>query len=141
MRSKWTLERLVGGVWSGFIWLRIGIIDGLLWMRWWTFGFWRDRVSWLDLYHFVLSLKHTLWTSVVGWTVVRTARVNVCAAMCVGLLWISVGKVYAPLVWRTAWSTSMYTWINSRTDKQTLVTFNMWEFYKRGAEPFQFLFS
>jgi hypothetical protein len=30
MGSKWTLERLVGGVWSGFTWLRIGIAGGLL---------------------------------------------------------------------------------------------------------------
>jgi hypothetical protein len=28
--SKWTLGRLVGGVWSGFTWLRIGIAGGLL---------------------------------------------------------------------------------------------------------------
>jgi hypothetical protein len=28
--SKWTLGRLVGGVWSGFIWLRIEIAGGLL---------------------------------------------------------------------------------------------------------------
>jgi hypothetical protein len=28
--SKWTLGRLVGGVWSGFTWLRIGIVGGLL---------------------------------------------------------------------------------------------------------------
>jgi hypothetical protein len=27
---KWTLGRLVGGVWSGFTWLRIGIVGGLL---------------------------------------------------------------------------------------------------------------
>jgi hypothetical protein len=26
----WTLRRLVGGVWSGFSWLRIGIVGGLL---------------------------------------------------------------------------------------------------------------
>jgi hypothetical protein len=26
-------------VWTGFIWLRIGTIGGLLWTRWWTFGF------------------------------------------------------------------------------------------------------
>jgi hypothetical protein len=37
---------LGGGVWSGFTWLRIGSVGGLLWMRWWTFGFWRHRVSW-----------------------------------------------------------------------------------------------
>jgi hypothetical protein len=31
MGSKWTIGRLVrGGVWSGFTWLRIGIIGGLL---------------------------------------------------------------------------------------------------------------
>jgi hypothetical protein len=31
MESKWTLGRWVGwGLWSGFTWLRIGIIGGLL---------------------------------------------------------------------------------------------------------------
>jgi hypothetical protein len=30
MGTKWTLGRLVGGVWSGFTWLRIGNIGGLL---------------------------------------------------------------------------------------------------------------
>jgi hypothetical protein len=30
MGSEWTLERLVGDVWSGFTWLRIGIIGVLL---------------------------------------------------------------------------------------------------------------
>jgi hypothetical protein len=30
MGSKWTLGELVWGVWSGFIWLRIGTIGGLL---------------------------------------------------------------------------------------------------------------
>jgi hypothetical protein len=30
MGLKWTLGRLVGGVWSGFTWLRIGIVGGLL---------------------------------------------------------------------------------------------------------------
>jgi hypothetical protein len=28
--SKWTLGRLVGGVWSGFTWLGIGTVGGLL---------------------------------------------------------------------------------------------------------------
>jgi hypothetical protein len=36
---------LVWGVWSGFTWLRIGAVGGLLWMRWWTFGFWRHGAS------------------------------------------------------------------------------------------------
>jgi hypothetical protein len=30
MGSKWILGRLVGGVWSGFTWLRIGIVGRLL---------------------------------------------------------------------------------------------------------------
>jgi hypothetical protein len=30
MGSKRTLGRSVGGVWSGFIWLRIGTVGGLL---------------------------------------------------------------------------------------------------------------
>jgi hypothetical protein len=30
MGSKWTLGRLVGGVWSVFSWLRIGTVGGLL---------------------------------------------------------------------------------------------------------------
>jgi hypothetical protein len=30
MGSKWTLGRLVGGVWSGFTCLRIGTVGGLL---------------------------------------------------------------------------------------------------------------
>jgi hypothetical protein len=34
-----------GGVWSGFTWLRIGTVGGLLWMWWWTFGFWRQLAT------------------------------------------------------------------------------------------------
>jgi hypothetical protein len=30
MGSKLTLERLAGGVWSGFTWLRMGTVGGLL---------------------------------------------------------------------------------------------------------------
>jgi hypothetical protein len=30
MGSKWILRRLVGGLWSGFTWLRIGTVGGLL---------------------------------------------------------------------------------------------------------------
>jgi hypothetical protein len=30
MRSKWTLRRLARGMCSGFTWLRIGIVGGLL---------------------------------------------------------------------------------------------------------------
>jgi hypothetical protein len=39
------LREIGWGVWSGFTWLRIGIFVGLLWMRWWTFGFRRHEVS------------------------------------------------------------------------------------------------
>jgi hypothetical protein len=36
------------GMWIGFIWLRIGACGGLLWTRWWTFGFHKIRgISWL----------------------------------------------------------------------------------------------
>jgi hypothetical protein len=30
MGLKWTLGRLLPGVWSGFTWLRVGIVGGLL---------------------------------------------------------------------------------------------------------------
>jgi hypothetical protein len=30
MGLEWILRRLVGGVWSGFTWLRIGTVGGLL---------------------------------------------------------------------------------------------------------------
>jgi hypothetical protein len=33
MGSKWILGILVEGVWSGFTWLRIGTVGGLLRMR------------------------------------------------------------------------------------------------------------
>jgi hypothetical protein len=36
---------LAWGVWTGFDWLRTGTGDGLLWVRWWTFGFLRHGVS------------------------------------------------------------------------------------------------
>jgi hypothetical protein len=42
---KMDLEEIGWGVWSGFTWLRIGTVGGLLWMRWWTFVFWRHGVS------------------------------------------------------------------------------------------------
>jgi hypothetical protein len=47
MKSRWILARLVEGegVRSGFTWLRIGNGGELLWMRWWTFGFWHNWVS------------------------------------------------------------------------------------------------
>jgi hypothetical protein len=39
------LVRLAWRVWTGFDWLRTGIGGGLLWVRWWTFGFLRHGVS------------------------------------------------------------------------------------------------
>jgi hypothetical protein len=47
-----------GGVWSGFTWLRIGTVGGLLWMRWWTFGFWRHGVS------LVKMVCHLCWIKI-----------------------------------------------------------------------------
>jgi hypothetical protein len=37
-------------VWSGLSWLRIRPGGGLLWMRWWTFGFWRHGVNYVNSY-------------------------------------------------------------------------------------------
>jgi hypothetical protein len=37
--------RGTGWGWSGFNWLRIGIGCGLLWIRRWTFGYFRHGVS------------------------------------------------------------------------------------------------
>jgi hypothetical protein len=39
------LREMGWGMLSGSSWLRIGTGDGLLWIRWWTFGFWRHGVS------------------------------------------------------------------------------------------------
>jgi hypothetical protein len=50
MGSEWILGRLVGDVWSGFNWLRIEAGGGLLWIRWWTFGFWRQWFSYRCAY-------------------------------------------------------------------------------------------
>jgi hypothetical protein len=38
-------------VWSGFTWLRIGTVGGLLWMRWWISGFWRHGVRLVVIKH------------------------------------------------------------------------------------------
>jgi hypothetical protein len=45
MGSKWILGRLAWGVKIGSSWLRTGTGGGPLWIRWWTFGFWRHGVS------------------------------------------------------------------------------------------------
>jgi hypothetical protein len=45
MGSEWILGRLAWGVWIGFDYLRTGTGGGLLWMRWWTFGFLRHGIS------------------------------------------------------------------------------------------------
>jgi hypothetical protein len=39
IRLKWTLGRYRSMGRTGFGWLRIGSSGGLLWIRWWTFGF------------------------------------------------------------------------------------------------------
>jgi hypothetical protein len=43
-----------------FIWLRIGSSGGLLWTRWWTFGFHEERIfliSWVTI-SFSNSILH-----------------------------------------------------------------------------------
>jgi hypothetical protein len=45
MESEWILGRLAWGMWIEFHWLRIETGGGLLWVRWWTFGFFRHGVS------------------------------------------------------------------------------------------------
>jgi hypothetical protein len=42
------LREVGWGAWTGSIWLTIGTGGGLLWMRWWTFGFHKMRgISWV----------------------------------------------------------------------------------------------
>jgi hypothetical protein len=49
--------RAIGwGVWIGFDWLRLGIGGGLLWARWWTFGFLFQGVSYFRI-NFILITK------------------------------------------------------------------------------------
>jgi hypothetical protein len=38
-------------VWIGFEWFRTGTGGGLLWVRWWTFGFLRHGVSFSLVYN------------------------------------------------------------------------------------------
>jgi hypothetical protein len=45
MGTEWILGILAWGVWIGFDWLRTVTGGGLLWARWWTFGFLRHGVS------------------------------------------------------------------------------------------------
>jgi len=41
------VREMGGRVQNGFIWLRTGASGGLLWTRWWTFGFRKRRgISW-----------------------------------------------------------------------------------------------
>jgi hypothetical protein len=39
------LKKIGWAAWSGFTWLKIGIVSGFFWMRWWTFGFWRHGAN------------------------------------------------------------------------------------------------
>jgi hypothetical protein len=47
MGSELILGRLAVCVWRGFSCLSIWTGGGLLWTRWWAFGFWRHGASWL----------------------------------------------------------------------------------------------
>jgi hypothetical protein len=53
---KWNLERYEGMVWIVLIWFRIGISWGLLWTRYWTFGF-HKMLEVLELLHNSRLLK------------------------------------------------------------------------------------
>jgi hypothetical protein len=45
---KWIFEKWDGEWWTGSIWLRIAAGGGLVWMRWWAFGFHKMRgISWV----------------------------------------------------------------------------------------------
>ena len=46
---KWFFRKWNVKVWTGSSWLSIVTSGGLLWLRWWTFGFHKMRgISWLD---------------------------------------------------------------------------------------------
>jgi hypothetical protein len=49
MGSDWILGTL-DGVWRGFSWLSVGTSSEILWMRWWTLRFWRQRLNYLVCY-------------------------------------------------------------------------------------------
>jgi hypothetical protein len=62
-RCRWNgitmdLRKICLGFWSGFTWFRIGIAGGLLWTRWWNFGFCRHKISYL--YVHTHTHTHTL---------------------------------------------------------------------------------
>jgi hypothetical protein len=48
MIIEWTLNSLGGEMWTGFIWLRIGIGDEIFWIRKWSFVLQKGwGISWL----------------------------------------------------------------------------------------------
>jgi hypothetical protein len=53
--------REIGGGGGGFTLHRIGTIGGLLWMRWWTFAFWRHGVSYLVIAVYGYSFRIDSW--------------------------------------------------------------------------------
>jgi hypothetical protein len=55
------------GVWIEFNWLRTGTGGRLLWVRWWTFGFLCNGVSYM----------YILWG---GWNVMMTSLVETCSS-------------------------------------------------------------
>jgi hypothetical protein len=67
MGSEWNFKEIGLGAWIGFDWLSTETGGGLLWVRWWTFGFLCHGVS-LILYWtkrccmFVFTLITDIWT-------------------------------------------------------------------------------
>jgi hypothetical protein len=54
------------GEWCGFNWLKIEVGGGLLWMRWWTFGFWRRGVSCI-IFHCYVKQWNIWWYIRFSW--------------------------------------------------------------------------
>lgn len=56
---KWVLWKQDGRAWTGFIWIRIGISDGLLQTQWRSFGLYNNLTSWGNN-RFVRILLHVV---------------------------------------------------------------------------------
>jgi hypothetical protein len=70
------LREIGWGVWSGFTWLRIGTIGSLLWMQWWTFGFWRHGVSWFVVVWVGKGLYTCMFIYVIHMQTEQTGDIN-----------------------------------------------------------------
>jgi hypothetical protein len=76
--------RVVGwGAWTGSIWLRIGTGGGLLWIRWWTFGFHKVwGISWLAE-NLLASQEWLCFLELVTYLVMTLREQDLCVCVCV----------------------------------------------------------